>query len=286
MKLRRVNPNSIQVPEVRVTARFGEEEWEQFQSSIKEIGAVAPIICCEIKHDEPSIETDEKTGEKYGSDEVVKELVLVDGLHRLMEMMANGAEKVDVAVLEGDMVDVLTKNLMLDHTRGKTPVSEMIRVIEVLWKEYNLDSEKIAAKTGLTRDYVEKLQKLTELTPFCRQALDEGRIGVGQAYELTRIKDPERQEIVEGQIELYHFKIPELREHITNILETLGQAPPGPTKREEPAVFLVECKFCHLKHDIHHIANPPICDDCAGALILLNREAKRQEEALAEPKTE
>jgi len=264
VKLRRVDPNSIVVPEVRVTARFDPELWEQFQGSIKEIGAVAPIICCEV---------DEK-------------LVLVDGLHRLIEMRNNGAEKVDVAVIPGDMVDVLTRNLFLDHMRGKTPVSEMVPVIEVLWKEYGLDSEKIAARTGFTRDYVEKVQKLTDLTPYCRQALDEGRINVGQAYELVRLKDPVRQEMVEGQVELYHFKVLELREHINNILEMLTPAPQEPTSPPTPEPFLVECKFCHEKYDIHQIANPAICSGCAGVLYAAIAQARAELKAEAAAKTE
>ncbi len=171
MKLRRVNPDVIKVPEVRVTARFDPEMWELFQGSIKAMGAIAPIICCEVEGD----------------------LVLVDGLHRLVEVRNNGEQKIDVAVIEGDMVDVLTKNIFLDHLRGKTPVSEMVRVIEVLWKEYKLDSEQIAARTGLQREYVEKLQLISELTPLCRKELDEGRIGVGHAAALAKIKDPGRQ---------------------------------------------------------------------------------------------
>ena len=286
MKLRKVDPNSIVVPEVRVTARFDPELWEQFQSSIKEIGAVAPIICCEVDPSQiKAAGMSEEEIKRYlqPNGEV---LVLVDGLHRLVEVRNKGEAKVEVAVIPGDMVDVLTRNLFLDHMRGKTPVSEMVTVIEVLWKEYELDSEKIAAKTGLTRDYVEKLQKLTDLTPYCRQALDEGRISVGQAYEIVRIKDPVRQEMVEGQVELYHFKVLELREHVNNILEMLTPTSQEPTPAATPEPFLVECKFCHEKYDIHQIANPAICNDCAGALILINREAKRAEEVLAKPKTE
>ncbi len=142
MKLRRVDPKTIKVPEVRVTAQFDEETLAMFRSSVREMGIQAPIICCQVE----------------------EELVLVDGLHRLTEAINNNLPRIDVAVTEGGMVDVLTKNLFLDHMRGKTPASEMVKVIGALWKEYNLDSEAIAAKTGMTRDYVEKLQLISELT--------------------------------------------------------------------------------------------------------------------------
>jgi ParB-like chromosome segregation protein Spo0J len=47
MTHRKVRIDEIKEPEVRVTAHFDQETYEQFQSSIKEIGPIAPIICCE-----------------------------------------------------------------------------------------------------------------------------------------------------------------------------------------------------------------------------------------------
>ena len=192
MKLARVKPERIKVPETRVTARFDPEMWEMFQSSVQEVGVVAPIICCQVDD----------------------ELVLVDGLHRLAEAVRTKAPSIEVAVMPGTMVDVLTKNLFLDHMRGKTPVSDMVPVIAELWKEFNLDSEQIAAKTGMSRDYVEKLQVISELTPAARESLDQGRIGVGHAFALTKIKDPVRQETVLRQQELYKWTVKELEGHI------------------------------------------------------------------------
>jgi len=66
MKLRKVDPKSIKVPEVRVTAQFDEDLYEQFKSSIKEVGQITPPICYEVD----------------------RELILCDGLHRLQEAIA------------------------------------------------------------------------------------------------------------------------------------------------------------------------------------------------------
>ncbi|MBA7563517.1 hypothetical protein ES708_05176 [subsurface metagenome] len=117
MKLRRVDPRTIEWPEVRVTAQFDEELYRQFKESIKAVGQIAPIICYQV---------DEK-------------LVGCDGKHRCDEALAAGGQTVDVVVIPGDMVDVLTKNIFLDHLRGKTPVSQMVRVIGTLYADYNLD---------------------------------------------------------------------------------------------------------------------------------------------------
>lgn len=264
MKLRKIKPDKIMIPEVRVTAQFDKEIWEQFRSSIKEVGQIAPIICCLVD----------------------SQFVLVDGLHRLVEAKKAGAEYVDVAVIDGDMVDVLTKNIFLDHLRGKTPVSEMVNVIEVLWKEYGLDSEKIAQKTGMTRDYVEKLQLISELTPACRKALDEERIKVGHAVALTRVKDPVRQETVLGQLLLYNWTVKDLEAYIKDVLELVVKREEEILTEAPPVPFLLECKFCHGKFDISQIANPNICTECAGVMLTSITQARREFEQEGAPKTE
>jgi len=260
VKLRRVSPDDVKVPEVRVTARFDPELWEQFQSSMRETGQIAPIIVYEVDG----------------------ELVLCDGLHRLVEAKNNGDKFITAAVLPGDMTDVLTKNIFLDHLRGKTPVSEMVTVIEVLWKELNLDSEKIAEKTGLTRDYVEKLQKISRLTPLIRGALDEGRIGVGHAAALTKIQDPARQEMVYNQWLLYRWSIRELEEYIKEVEALVTQSQePTPEQVERPPIKL-RCRFCGGEYDPAQVSNPTTCVICSG-IMFQALAAARQETAEENP---
>lgn len=264
MKLRRVNPDQIQVPEVRVTARFDDETWEQFQSSIKEMGAVAPIICCLVD----------------------EQLVLVDGLHRLVEAQKSGAGNIDVAVIPGDMVDVLTKNIFLDHLRGKTPVSEMVNVIEALWKEYNLDSEQIAAKTGMTRDYVEKLQLISQLTPACREALDQGKISVGQAAALTKIKDPVRQEMVLGQLQLYHWTVKELQNYIGDVLLLVTYKEEKEAEEVIKQPIRVKCSYCGQEYDPAEVATPITCKYCSGIMFASIAQARAEIVPVQVDKTE
>lgn len=256
MKLRQVSPDKIRIPEVRVTARFDPETWQQFQESMDKVGAITPVICCEVEG----------------------ELVLVDGLHRLIEAKRTGRTPIDVAVIPGDMVDVLTKNIFLDHLRGKTPVSEMVTVIEALSKEFELDSEKIAEKTGMTRDYVEKLLKVTELTPYCRAALDEERIKVGHAVELARIKDPVRQETILGQLELYHWTVKDLHDFVDQVLALIEpkEEPGGePTKRKP---VKVKCTYCGGEYDVSQVAAPVTCQICSGIMFSAVAQARVEAE--------
>lgn len=257
MKLRKVDPKSIMVPEVRVTARFDEEKLAMFRESIKTTGQVAPIICVVV-------------------DGV---LVLVDGQHRLNEAIANKVPTVDVVVTDGDMVDVLTKNIFVDHLRGKTPVSEMRKVIEALFKEYNIGIEDIVKKTGLTQDYVEKLLLISELTPMCLEALDQERIGVGHASALTKVKDPARQEMILNQLMTYHWTVKALEEYIKEV-ETLVANKVEPPPVTGPQVSpTVRCRFCGNEYDPAQVASVIVCQSCSGimyeAIALARREAEK-----------
>lgn len=254
MRHRKVNPDLVNVPEVRVTARFDQETWEQFQSSMAELGAIAPIICCEVDG----------------------QLVLVDGLHRLLEAKRLKQANIDAVIVTGDMVDVLTRNIFLDHLRGKTPVSEMVKVIEALSLEYGLDSEQIAARTGLTRDYVEKLQKVSELTPYCRAALDEDRIKVGHALELARVKDPVRQETIFGQQTLYHWPVKELHDYIDQVEALLAKPAEEPTPAHPPAAIKIQCFYCREDKDPAEVAFPPTCRECSSMMIQAIAQARRE----------
>lgn len=260
MKLRRIDPRKITIPEVRVTAQFDEETLAMFKASIKEVGQIAPIICCQVDGD----------------------FVLVDGLHRLEEALQNGVPHIDVVLTDGDMVDVLTKNIFLDHLRGKTPVSEMRKVILALYKEYQVGIEDIVKRTGLTRDYVEKLLLISELTPKCLEALDQGRIGVGHAAALTKIKEPDRQEVILNQQLTYRWTVKVLEDYIKEVLSIVAgqeQKPVGEVVRQP---VLVKCQFCGIEYPANELASVITCRECSGIMFQAIGQAKREAEKMVD----
>lgn len=260
MKLRKVDPHSIEVPEVRVTAQFDEELYQQFKDSIATVGQITPPICYEVDG----------------------ELVLCDGFHRLQEAIASGESTVDVVVIPGDMVDVLTKNILLDHLRGKTPVSQMVKVIKTLYQEYNLDPDRIKEKTGLTRDYIEKLIKISGASPVVQDALDQGIIGIGHAFELSRLPYAIQQEEVIAKHQVWRYTVKELREQIDAVLqqmELIKTAPPQApiSERREPPKYA--CEGCHETIEPRYLRPVMLCPNCFG-------EVWRLAKAQVSPKVE
>ncbi len=263
MKLRRVDPRKIVWPKVRVTSRFDEDTLKMLHDAITAQGLIAPIVCCDIE------------GVLTG----------VDGKHRWDIAIAENMPTIDVAVTEGDMVDVITRNLFMDHIRGKHPVSEMITVVEELRKTYNLDMDAIAKKTGMTRDYVESLALVAELTPMIREALDQGDIKMGHAIALTRIKDPVRQEECFGNIKMYGMTVAAAKGYITETLACMHppEAPKAPAPPPEPIKF--KCAYCAGEFPADYIANPFTCRDCSSFMftqLSIARQEIAKEQAAAE----
>ena len=264
MKLLKVKPSAIKVPELRVRARFDQEIWEQFQNSVREAGILAPVIVCQVKDD----------------------LVLVDGAHRLEEAAAQGLPTVDVVVFEGDMVDVLTKNLFLDHMRGKTPVSDMVKVIGALYTEYNQDPDLIREKTGLTREYIEKLIKISQASPSVQQALDEGVIGIGHAFELCRLPYAIQQEEIIAKHQVWRFTVKELHEQIDQVLsaiEDLAAEPPLTAEASTRPAPVYHCEGCKDEVEPRYLRPVMLCPFCFGEVwrlvkVRVASEAQKNDE--------
>ena len=267
MKLRRVDPKIIKVPEERVTARMDEEKSAQFDASVRAIGIDEPIRVFEVD------------GELY----------LSDGLHRLVAAINNQIERVDVLVTPGTLKDVLFHNLRSGHLRGKHPVSEMRKQIKKAYEEFEIGIEDIVKETGLTQDYVEKLLLVSELTPMCLEALDEERIGLGIAEQLLRARSPDQQEVFLQMCITNHWTIGQLREFITQTLAIADQRQQQTVVTEAPPPATVKCGFCGEEHLPNEVASIITCRVCQGimfeSIAIARREAqKAADEAYAKVK--
>jgi len=196
VRLRSVNPAEVQVPSIRVTSFMDSETLAEFKNTIRAMGVVEPPICVEVEG----------------------KLVLVDGLHRLQEAQEQGLDRIQVAVLPGTMQDVLLLNLVTSFTRGRPRARELVEVIGKLYDEFDMTIEDLRKKTGLSQEYVERLITIYRAGDELLDALDEGRIGTGAAYEIARIPDPEVRSLVLHQQITYGWSVADLRRHIKAVL--------------------------------------------------------------------
>lgn len=253
--LKRVKPSQIKIPELRVTARFDQETRDLLKQSVKQAGIIAPIIVQSLN----------------------EELVLVDGLHRLQDAIEAGDSPIEVAVLEGDEVDLLCRNLFLDHLRGKPPVSEMVAVIGALYQDYGLDPDQIKERTGLTRDYIEKLIKISTAGPSVLEALDQGVIGVGHAFELSRLPYAIQQDEILAKHQIWRFTVKELREQIDLVLaaiQEIAETPPPAEHGEPPAPRVYKCDACQQETELRDLRPVMLDPTCFGELYRLVQAKK------------
>lgn len=261
MKLRYVDPRKISVPDVRVTSVFDSELLQEFKASIKELGILEPPVCVD-------------DGEN---------LYIVDGLHRVLEAIEMKTKLIQVAVVEGTIKDVLIQNLSLNNLRGKINPTDTARVLKVLYDEQGMGVDEISKKTGFSEDRISKLLYIARAVKGVLEALDDGLISLGHAFLLSKIEDKDVQERVLAQQLIYHFKIPDLAQHIENVdaekQHRENMPPPEATYTPQP----LKCTYCGEDYPINQLANPNVCPVCSGILIQAYRQARPNNSEAEEP---
>jgi ParB/RepB/Spo0J family partition protein len=244
-RLAKLDPRIVKIPEVRVTSYFDDELKELFKHSIKEVGVQQPIL---VAFD----------GNDYW---------VIDGRNRLEEARLQGLSEIDAVVIKADMKTVLLKNLSLNVLRGKLKPTEMLQVVNELYSKYNMDIDTIARQSGLRRDYVEKLLSIAKCSPAVITALDEGKISVGHAFEISRVQDFEVQERLLAMTNAYNFTVKYLHDVVDETLKVLEErkkAPKAEKKKAEPKIPTAKCEFCGQEWPIRKVTSVTICVSCYG----------------------
>jgi ParB/RepB/Spo0J family partition protein len=253
----------ITIPDVRVNAIYDEELQGQLRGSLEVAGQLVPILVID-------------TGEGYE---------LVDGRHRLEEAIRAGRKTIESKVLPGDSIDALLFNLATNRIRGKTKASEMVTVIDRLVHTEGLDSDQIAARTGLTRDYIERLWKISEADPSIQEALDRELIGVGVAFEVSRLPRREQQENVMGTVHTFHMATHQVKALVDATLQEMAK-PAEPTQPKlVPEPEPPRCEVCKDIAQANLLVQVTLDPKCFGKIAYLVAEDKdRQEKPYAEPR--
>ena len=248
----------ITVPEVRITAVYDDELEDQLAASLTAAGQLVPIIVVQAE-------------EGYE---------LVDGKHRLDAARQRGDAKIEAKVLPGDSVTALLHNISTNRLRGKTKVSELVVVIEDLVHKRGLDVDQIQERTGLTRDYIERLWRIGEAIPAVREALDKELIGVGVAFELSRLPTPEAQEFCINTVQTFHMSVKDVKKLVDDTIEqrNMPRAEPVQIVKIEPAV--PACEVCHDPAERGLLVSVQLDPKCYGKLdVLVTQERARQQAA-------
>lgn len=265
-KLRQIPPKSIKVPDVRVTSVWDPELLGMLRDSIKVDGIQAPLILVQEG----------------------KDLWLVDGLHRLEEAKLQDAKTVPCAVIPGTLKDVMLKNLYMNRLRGSTKASEMVKVIGALRNVHGLGIEEMAKKTGMKRDYIERMIQASKATGEVLEALDREEISVSHAFQIARVESRDVQLRLLGQVFTYRLAAKDLKDVVNETLEILKKRSELPTPTEPPPlkpIPTVRCHVCEQEMPIRKVVGVNMCVGCYGLAVDYIKKLKKAGEDLT-PKPE
>jgi ParB-like chromosome segregation protein Spo0J len=263
MKIIWVDPNDLKVPDVRITSTWDPEMLDMFKASIDADGITQPLVAI-------------KEGET---------LWLVDGLHRRDEALLKGIQRVPVAVLDGSMRQVMTRNLYMNRLRGGIKASEMIQVVNWLQEKEHMSIDQIHAETGLKNDYIEKLLECARAEPEVLEELDKEAIGVGHAWELARIRDRDAQLRSFALVHTYRLTVKATKDMIDEtikILETRRNNPDAPPQLDPLSVPTIQCHGCEQEWPLKKVVGVNLCMHCYG--ILQDEIIKRRKDGQIPPK--
>lgn len=257
MKLVHLDPNNIKIPPVRVTSMWDPEDYEIFKASLEADGQGQAIICV-------------KEGDVYW---------LADGLHRLEEAKLKGWPKIAVAYKEGSLVDAKVRNLYMNRLRGKTKASEEVTLIKDLFENDGLDLAEVSKRTGIPMELVEKRLAVGRADPYVQEMLDHERIGVGIAFELSRLPNPA------GQVRLLQElvkmpRLPETKDVKAIVEESLRiiaeQAQTQDTPAIGPPLRTIKCFLDEERHELNDVRGINVCLTCLGLAKDYIQELKKK----------
>lgn len=248
MKVVDIDPKKIQTPSVRITSVFEDEIREMFKDDLKKDGINQPLIIAKTEND----------------------LWVIDGKNRLDEALLNGIPKVPCIVKEMSIKELQMRNLVLNRLRGRTKASEEVMVIKDLFEVHGATIEEVVEKTGMKRDRVEQLLAISGVDLEVWQALDEERIKVCHAFQLSRLIDRSAQLRMLRILIQYGMTCDALREAITEALKIIAERE-GEGLEEKvvgpPPVPTAECAVCHERYPVRELSAPILCRHCFAVLI-------------------
>ena len=255
MEYMRVAIADIVTPDVRVTAQYDGDALEKMRGTCKALGIQGAVILV-------------KVGDQYE---------VADGKNRIDRALEMGEKFIDAAVTEGSAKDTLVVNLALTRSHGKTRVMDMVRVIQELESAHGMDSEEIRDSTGLTRDYIERILQISTASQSVLDALDAEVIGVGHAYELSRLPTFIQQDEVCARHQVWRFTVRELKDQVDAVIremDNIRHEAVNPPSGDPPPPRIVKCDGCHEITEPRDLRSVFICPACFNELWRKARDRK------------
>lgn len=247
-QIQQIDPRLIKVPAVRIDAYYEPDQLAMLGEDIQKKGIEQPLNVAL------------KDGQYW----------VVDGRHRLDEALRLGYPTIPCIVREMEIKEVQLRNLVTSVLKGKTKISEEIKMIGDLYNVHHVTIDEIVEKSGLKRDRIETEILISTANPGILEEIDAGRLSLCHAKELIRLPDHDQQYTMLQIILQYRSKCDITRELVTEALKQIeaGKNPHfRPDAAQPPPIPTATCTCCGLEYPLRQIVNPLLCRECFSTLI-------------------
>jgi len=170
-------------------------------------------------------------------------------------------------IVTRDIIEAKVRNLYLNRMRGRTRLSEEVAVINSLSVDDGLTVGQIEEKTGFKPDQIEQRLAIGRASDNVKDAVEEERIGIGVAFQLSRLPNHEGQDrLLFGMLQrIQPWTTKEVEQIVNDSLEIIRQIQQGQTKPDVPIpVRTLKCAICEQKYEPDELRGINVCSTCIG----------------------
>jgi len=249
-ELRTVRIDQIKVPDVRVSSILSDEQKAFLSSTIREIGVI--------------------------QDPVVRDLgdgtyELVSGKSRITELARQGAEEVQVKVIDADEPTALIMNIVENVARGSYDYISISKAIRKL-KERGVSISTLERIFPWKRRWIEFIEGLQDLPDDVVEGIRTGKLTPTHVQVALNMPTPyEVHDALRSAMNL-EWSSSVLKTYVENRLEQIQRArmeaaakgvpPVIPEANPQELVQYKQCLICGYKKPADKVTVQLICEDC------------------------
>jgi len=218
------------------------EEYHGLVASIKEKGFLGAITVRE--------KTEADSGNKFYE--------LVDGLHRFAASKDAGLTKINVDVVEMSDDAVMEAQIMANIHKVETrPIDYSKQLLRILNRNPMMTSSELANKLGKSPQWIDERLNLTKIAnEKIQNLINEGKIGLANAYALAKLPPEEMADFVDrAMTEVPDVFIPAVTQRVKEIREAKRKGEDAAPQEFQPVAFLQKLKDLKSELDAGAVAD-------------------------------
>jgi len=263
----KISLDKLVIPDIRVSAKFNEEQRALFKASIQKVGIIQDPVVRKLPD---------------GRYEVI------EGAHRIQEAHEQGLEEIECKVVDIDDRTSIEMNLIANVARGDyDPLEISKQMHNFLQKGGNV--EELVKLTGHSKDWVEKYLSLTQLPEEFQTGLSQGKLSIGHVEQAMRLDDPADIYSSLSTAMTHSWPVAVMKNYVDNRISQLeewrraqerGLAPPEKPEPTPQLAQFADCWGCQRKVMLSQIRVPRLCEDCLQLLQYCTQQLGAPREAM------